>query len=62
MMEQRLKEQKEKMQVEIERRLTVTISQIAQLEHCPKYLWIPSLALPFGKAVVLLPRLHKVLA
>jgi hypothetical protein len=55
MMEQRLKEQDEKMQVEIEWRLAVTISKIAQLEHCLKYLWIPSLALPFGKTVVLLP-------
>jgi hypothetical protein len=30
MMEQRLKEQEEKMQVEIERRVAVTVSQIAQ--------------------------------
>jgi hypothetical protein len=62
MMEQRLKEQDEKMQVEIEQRLAITISQIAQTEHCLKYLWIPSLALPLGKAVLLLQRLHQVLA
>jgi hypothetical protein len=49
MMGQRLKEQEEKMQVEIERGL--------ELEHCPKYLWIPSLSLPLGKAVVLVLRL-----
>jgi hypothetical protein len=52
----------EKMQVEIERRLDVTISKLAKLEHCLKYLWISSLALPLGKAIVLLPRLHQVLA
>jgi hypothetical protein len=36
MMEQRLKEQEEKMQVEIERRLAVTISQIAQTGALPE--------------------------
>jgi hypothetical protein len=36
MMEQRLKEQEEKMQVEIERRLAVTISQIAQTGPLPE--------------------------
>jgi hypothetical protein len=36
MMEQRLKEQDKKMQVEIERRLTVTISQIAQTGALPE--------------------------
>jgi hypothetical protein len=35
-MEQRLKEQEEKMQVEIERRLAVTISQIDQTGALPK--------------------------
>jgi hypothetical protein len=61
-MEQILKEQDEKMQVGIERRLDVTISKIAQTGAYLKYLWIPSLALPLGKPVVLLPRLHQVLA
>jgi hypothetical protein len=36
MMEQRLKEQDEKMQVEIERRLAVTISKIAQTGALPE--------------------------
>jgi hypothetical protein len=36
MMEQRLKEQEEKMQVEIERRLAVTISQIVQTRTLPE--------------------------
>jgi hypothetical protein len=36
MMEQRLKEQEEKMQVEIERRLAVTISQIAKTGALPE--------------------------
>jgi hypothetical protein len=36
MMEQKLKEQEEKMQVEIERRLAVTISQIAQTGALPE--------------------------
>jgi hypothetical protein len=36
MMEQRLKEQEEKMQVEIERRLAVTISQIAKTGELPE--------------------------
>jgi hypothetical protein len=36
MMEQRLKEQDEKMQVEIERRLAVTISKIAQIGALPE--------------------------
>jgi hypothetical protein len=35
-MEQRLKEQEEKMQVEIERRLAITISQIAQTGALPE--------------------------
>jgi hypothetical protein len=36
MMEQRLKEQDEKMQVEIEQRLAVTISKIAQTRALPE--------------------------
>jgi hypothetical protein len=58
MMEQRIKEQDEKMQVEIEWRLVVTITKIAQIGALPEVPLDPSLALPLGKEVVLLPRLH----
>jgi hypothetical protein len=58
----RLKEQDKKMQVEIERRLAVTISKIAQTGALPEIRLDPVISPSVGKAVVLLPRLHQVLA
>jgi hypothetical protein len=48
MMEQRLKEQDEKMQVEIERRLAVTISKIAQTGALPEVPLDPVIS-PFAR-------------
>jgi hypothetical protein len=62
MMEQRLKEQEEKMQVEIERRLVVTISQIAQTGALPDVPLDPVTSPSTRKSSCASPRLHQVLA